>query len=30
MQAARPWNDQIGHLPNWLVGTRTQLMADYT
>ena len=29
MQPVRPWNDQTGHLPDWLVGTRTQLMADY-
>ena len=29
MQPVRPWNDQTGHLPDWLVGPRTQLMTDY-
>ena len=28
LQPVRPWNDQTGHLPDWLVGTRTQLGAD--
>ena len=30
MQSVRPWNDQTGHLPDWLVGTRTQLWSITT